>query len=57
MSLRSEKEAPMDLQRTNKKALGTGSTAGMGQAIASPLALATPLTAGPRTARMPARIE
>jgi len=34
----SEKEAPMDLQLTNKKALVTGSTAGIGFAIASLLA-------------------
>jgi len=34
----SEKEAPMDLQLTNKKALVTGSTAGIGFAIASVLA-------------------
>jgi hypothetical protein len=30
-----EQEAPMDLQLTNKKALVTGSTAGIGFAIAS----------------------
>src|SRR6266496_6460007 len=33
-----EKEAPMDLQLTNKKALVTGSTAGIGFAIVSLLA-------------------
>src|ERR1700687_4135274 len=33
-----EREAPMDLQLTNKKALVTGSTAGIGFAIASLLA-------------------
>jgi NAD(P)-dependent dehydrogenase (short-subunit alcohol dehydrogenase family) len=57
MLLHSEREAPMDLQLTNKKALVTGSTAGIGLAIASPLALTTLLTAGSRTVRTPARIE
>src|SRR5262245_66590739 len=38
MLLYSEREAPMDLQLSNKKALVTGSTAGIGFAIASLLA-------------------
>src|SRR4249919_2528462 len=54
-SLRHQREALMDLQLTNKKALVTGSTAGIGFAIASLLAQegASVIVSG----RSPGRVE